>query len=255
LKDSPPFLPQCRLRRTSLFKQDYGWKRCRRNLLSCKARYRLFLPLMLHVLHMNCTDVTFKSDLQPGLQPDPDHVAAGSIFSHGKCERRPRLRLPLPTLEEICMRTIANELHLYSCLLDLPPYLADMILDKVKALYEERHSRINDGNIPNYLTLLNDEHQSRGLCLSVLNLRFSTNLTNASLLIVTEECPHLKALDLGFCSLITDKGLAYLPTLIELNNLDLTECKKVTDKGMTRMILSCKNITSLCNYQHYNASQ
>ena len=85
---------------------------------------------------------------------------------------------------------------------------------------------------PSILALTNSAFYR--LRLSVLNLRFSTNLTNASLQLVTEECPHLKALDLGFCALITDEGLGHLPSLSELNNLDLTECKKVTDKGYNK---------------------
>lgn len=75
--------------------------------------------------------------------------------------------------------------------------------------------------------------------LTSLVLRRCCNITSEGLRFISEGCPSLMVLDVGFCNHIGDSGLAFLSRCRSLRHLDMVLCISVTDIGLMHLSEGC----------------
>ena len=176
-----------------------------------------------------------------------------------------------------CIKKISLNLHLYSCLQNLPEFVKDEIIALFQTYYETKNFIVNSDNIVEYITLLQDQKYEQAhpnnidtgthngidasimnsTALSTLNLCYSHKLTNDGLTKLSTTVyqnyqqnyfllMHLKTVDLSFCEHIGDSGIiAIVDTCRLLSHLNLTNCNQITDKGCERISRKCKFLESL----------
>ena len=93
--------------------------------------------------------------------------------------------------------------------------------------------------------------------LQVLDLTFSTALTDESISRIASYCTNLKHIDISLCYKITDEGVRSFQNLTNLEGLILSGCNNVTDDGLEVILENllmlkyldlswCRNLTSRC---------
>ena len=75
--------------------------------------------------------------------------------------------------------------------------------------------------------------------LTSLVLRRCCDITNEGLRFISEGCPSLMFLDLGYCNHIDDSGLAFLSRCRSLRHLDMVLCRAVSDIGLMHLSQGC----------------
>ena len=158
--------------------------------------------------------------------------------AHGRC---------VPTLQQLCVDNIGTHLHLYACLQGLPEFVAEQLLEQFKTHFSNRHCKLRDDNISNWLDLTMSKREQQGRELTVLNLRWADGIGDAALEHVASRCTALRELDLAFCSSVGDAGVSAIAqgcggTLLAL---DLTGCKAVTDRGVESIARRARGLRSL----------
>ncbi|KAI9261422.1 hypothetical protein BDA99DRAFT_464372 [Phascolomyces articulosus] len=75
-----------------------------------------------------------------------------------------------------------------------------------------------------------------------LYLTHCYHLTDQAIIMIAQNAPHLRKLDLNSCWLITDRSL---DSLRSLQWLDLSNCRKITDNGMLHLLENNTNLQHL----------
>ena len=75
--------------------------------------------------------------------------------------------------------------------------------------------------------------------LTSLLLRRCCSITSEGLRFISEGCPSLVYLDIGYCNHIGDSGLAFLSRCRSLRHLDMMLCRSVTDIGTMHLSQGC----------------
>lgn len=75
--------------------------------------------------------------------------------------------------------------------------------------------------------------------------RLGKQLDDQGLLILSNSCPYLTDLTLNYCTFITDVGLCYLASCLNLSTLKLKFTTRITGCGILSVVVGCKNLTIL----------
>ena len=105
----------------------------------------------------------------------------------------------VPSLLHLCIKNISDNLHLYSCLHNLPTFIQDEIVECFRTVVEKRNSRVNDDNVRSIVELQAlearrkaarargdfagcDDDGTPPVLVGALNLQWSHKLTDAGLI-------------------------------------------------------------------------
>jgi hypothetical protein len=164
----------------------------------------------------------------------------------------------MKSLCDICIEKLSRNLDLYDCLENLPVWIQEKILHRIKLFFNRRLGKINDESIVGYLKIqlssgpftslnlpwcnqITDDGlrcitQDLGsLCtnLSTVNLSYCSNINDDSILSLSKACPRLSSIDLTFTS-VGDRGISALAQHCShsLERLSLEQCKNISDGGI-----------------------
>ena len=184
----------------------------------------------------------------------------------------------VPSLLHLCIKNISDNLHLYSCLHNLPTFIQDEIVECFRTVVEKRNSRVNDDNVRSIVELQAlearrkaarargdfagcDDDGTPPVLVGALNLQWSHKLTDEGLRALAttgDENDEAKAAGNGnagggggggggggeLVELVGATGRLLHASL--LTSVDLSFCERVGDAGVRALARCCPLLTHVC---------
>ena len=184
--------------------------------------------------------------------PDTDAAAAPSV----------------PSLFDLCVESLARNLHLFDALEHLPEFIAVPLLGRFATFFKRRLGKLNDGSLQGYVELLRTAVQGESessapgadgkgkvRVFDTLNLPWCARITDdgvcalisswSSSSLSSSSSSSLTNLNLGFCSSVSCDGVvAFAQACPHLRSVDLT-FTKCGDRGIKALASRCPDLERL----------
>jgi Leucine-rich repeat (LRR) protein len=101
--------------------------------------------------------------------------------------------------------------------------------------------KLEDHHVMDVLT----NHVNANL-VTYIRLTACSGITNDTLIQISNMCPQLEALRVGYCDMITDDGIIRIAEKCQqLKELDYAYCKKCTDAALKSIVNNCNQLEAL----------